>query len=129
MTRSSLWRTFWSLVIGSAVFWITKVLFTELRISRIYYFIFGSRIPLAILFVGPAIPAGYAVSKIYYNGLLGLAFIGLVSPYFLVLPFAPLGAIFYTIPSLSYAILIPIVSMFSALFSRKEFRDKIRRKT
>ncbi len=129
MSRSSLWRIFWNLVVGSAVFWITYVLFIELRISRVFHFIFGSSMPSVISFVGPAIPAGYAVSKIYSNGLFRLALVGLVSPYFLVLPFALLikapGVIFIAIPFLNYVILIPIVSMFSALFFRKEFRSKI----
>ncbi len=136
LDKSTLGKAIMSLIVGSGVFWITLqivIIFSVIASGMAGNVVSGFSIPAFLFFITPAIPAGYIVSKTYSNGLVGLAMIGVLSPYFIFLLFVlftevSLDIIFYAFPSLNYIALIPIVSMFSALFSRKDFRDKVRKR-
>ncbi len=119
MKRSTFLRVVLSLTIGGVVF-----LFMLLVFPLIFW---------VNPFIGVSIAAtitGIVVSMTYSNNLVECAIIGLAAPYFGQSLFStlffstPLG-FSYFLPT-HYLVYVPTLSMFSALFSRKEFRDKIR---
>lgn len=75
-----------------------------------------------------AVLTGFVVSKMYSNGMLGLAIISFIAPYFLLLfliiIYGPMGFGFI-LPSDFMFLAVPFTTMFSAIFSKKEFRSKI----
>lgn len=89
-------------------------------------------VPEFFIYFIASVATGLTVSKTYFNGLRELAVIGFFSPYVLFsvlitfLKGDPL-LVFWAF-STNYIIIVPVVSMLSALFYKKDFRDTIREK-
>lgn len=133
-TESKFLRAILSLTIGGIAYWVILGL-----LGTVGTFIFSlipnlSKIPMdfsGLFYLASSIPTGYIASKIYSNGIIGLSVVGFLSPFLLVTIFVVLFSkgpglsLAYVLPPDKYVILVPLFSMLSALFFKKEFRSKI----